>query len=150
MQEKYYLEVDECPQYNWRKANEGRRKFLRKNISVGTEKEDNEAFDLLFRNFVEVIGLSEEFAEYLKNLEKLNKINLKFIQTNDRFLLNEREYLIMDIKAFEDTVSQDKTSTSEILMAISREQGYQIKEKDITVLDYHNLIKNYGKKNNPV
>jgi hypothetical protein len=149
MHEKYYLEVDECPYYSWRKANEGKRHFLRKG-KEGTKEQDEKAWELLFRNFVEVIGLSEEFEQYLKNLERLNKINSKIISTGDRFLLNEREYLLIDIELFEKQAKENKGNASDSMLILSKFQGYHLKEKEVTVLEYYKLLENYGKANKAV
>jgi hypothetical protein len=141
MQEKYYLEVDECPLFNWRKASDGKRHFLRRD-KIGTQDEDLKAWDLLFADYVEKIGLSKEFIEYLENLEKLNKINKKIIDSGNRFLLNDRAYILIEIKAFEDSVQANKSDITDVLLMLSKVQSYHLEEKKITVLEYFRLIKN--------
>lgn len=146
MQEKYYLKIDECPLKAWRKANEHDFTHLRKG-KQGNETDDFKAWELLYNDFIRVIGLTPEFEQYLQLIKDKIEAIKQYLNSvkngmRDRFLLNRINILDGQIQQFNQTGGKGLT-IAEILPKLSKMQGYHIKETEITVLDYFNLLKEY-------
>jgi hypothetical protein len=146
MQERYYLEVDVCPVRAWRKAHENDFTYLRKNKDVGTEEEDKAAWYSLYDDYLRVFGHGVIFQRYLDLIRDKIMAQSNYILSlengyRDEFLLNE----INDVQnELDELISQMSTGNGDIpttLLHLSKTQGYHLNEKEITVLEYFNLIK---------
>jgi len=146
----YYLQVDECPMKAWRKAHENDFTYLRKDIAIGTPENDSKAWELLYNDFIKQVGLSPEFKEYLELIKLKIEAQLSFLESEkngfrDRFLLNEIEYLTAEIDKFHQSGGKGMTIT-ETMIFLSKEQGYHLKETEITVLEYFTILRTNGGK----
>lgn len=148
MQGKYFTTVDECPLKAWRKANEGDTTWLRIDRNIGDTKADSEAWSELYKDFIRVIGLNPEFKEYLDLLHEKMELQFEYLESKsngirNRFLLNRIKLLDAEIKKYHDSAGKGLTM-QQVLMRLSQSQGYHINEKDITVLDYFTLLKDFN------
>lgn len=149
MQEKYYLTVDECSLKRWRKANEGDLTWLRIDKNIGSEKEDLEAWELLYKNFISVIGLSKDFKEYLELLSEKIELQFEYLesQTNkgirNRFILNRIKILNAQIEQYHQSAGKGLT-IKEMLIRLSKSQGYHLNENEIKVDEYFTLINDFN------
>jgi hypothetical protein len=145
LHEKYYLTVDECPLKAWRKGNEGDFKHIRKDFKVGNDKNDAKAWEMLYNDYIQVIGLSQDFILYLElKKAKINALN-DFIQSDlngkrNRFLLNKINIIDAQIRELESKSCVGMTIL-DAFPIISKVNGFHLKEKDLTVLEYHNYLK---------
>lgn len=161
MQEMYYLTVDECLLRNWRKANEGDLSFLRRDKNKGNDKDDQKAFEMLQDDYIQVIGLGDKMEEYLnlmyqravqcykyyKSKRKQKIDDETEITIRDRKFLNKIEYIESQIRKI-NLENQDGLTISQVLIKISRAHGGAlIRESEITVLEYNDLLKEYSGKN---
>lgn len=117
-----------------------------------TDKTDFEAWDILFIDFVNKVGLDSSFEDYLKKLVERIGMVAQYIQTkktiegvqiSDRFILNRIKYLESQIAAFEKTGSTEKITIPQMLGKLGKMQGYKVSENETTVLEYFELIKEY-------
>lgn len=148
MQEKYYSKVDETPLKVWRKCNEGHFHFLRIDHNVGTKEDDIQAWTVLYNDWIEQVGLTPEFKEYLDLLEEKIEAQFEYLESKkdgirNRFLLNRIKILTAQISDFEKSGGKGLT-IFEVLLRLGRMQGYPIKENDTTILEYFTLLKNYN------
>lgn len=151
MQEKYYLTVDECPLRVWRLCHEGDFTALRKDKKgvKHTKEEDNEAWNTLYNDFIKKIGLSPEFLEYLELIKEKLDAQFDFVESyqatgkRDRFILNKIKMLQAQIEQYQQT-GKSGLSMAATLVRLSKMQGYHIKESDISVIEYFELLKIYN------
>lgn len=150
MLSEYYLQVDETPLKAWRKAHENDFTYLRKDIKIGTPENDVKAWEILYNDFIKQIGLTKEFSEYLSLIKAKIEAQLAFLESEkngfrDRFLLNEIEYLTSEIEKFHQDGGKGLTII-ETLVQLSKEQGYHLKETEVTVLEYFTILRSNGGK----
>ena len=140
-QMKYYLTVDLCPLRSWRLANEGDLTALRVNQSDGTPEQDLTAWEDLYNDFIQKVGLSQEFEEFINLMkEKVEAIN-DFIQTRERFKLNRIEQIDAELIVYRQTAGKGLT-IEQVLPRLTDRYKVHFRERDLTVLEYFNLIKN--------
>jgi hypothetical protein len=118
-----------------------------------TDKTDFEAWDLLFTDFVDKVGLDETFKGYLDNIQQLIAEQAKFILSEkidrygttlrDRFILNKIKYLEALIQDFEKQGNTDKVTIPKMLNKLSKMQGVYLKEEEVMVDRYFEMIKDY-------
>jgi hypothetical protein len=141
MPEKYYLTVDLCPLRSWRLANEGDLTALRVNQNEGTPEQDLQAWEDLYNDFIQKIGLSQEFEEFINLMkEKVEAINV-FIQTRERFKLNRIDQIDAELLVYRQTAGKGLT-IEQVLPRLTDRYKVHFRERDLTVLEYFNLIKN--------
>ncbi|MBU3660997.1 MAG: hypothetical protein FGM14_14065 [Flavobacteriales bacterium] len=146
MQDEYYLTIDECPLLAWKKANSGDYSDLRKKEATNkrnhNKQNDLKAWEMLYNDFLKVVGLSVEFENYLELVkQKIEALN-EFIQTRKRFTLNEINRIEAEIKQFNLTANKGLT-IDEVLPLLSKHNKFHLRIKDLTVLEYFNYLKNY-------
>jgi hypothetical protein len=118
-----------------------------------TDKTDFEAWDILFTDFVDKVGLDESFKGYLGNIQQLIAEQAKFILSEkidrygttlrDRFILNKIKYLEALIQDFEKQGNTDKVTIPKMLNKLSKMQGVYLKEEEVMVDRYFEMIKDY-------
>jgi hypothetical protein len=122
-------------------------------VIVYTEKEDYDAWDILFKSFVDKIGLDPEFKSYIDNLHKLINLQADYILSKkkrgnlvfrDRKILNQIKRIKIEILAFEKTGTTEKKMTvSRVMNKLGRMQGYKIKKSETSVIEYFELLKDF-------
>ena len=152
MLEKYYLTIEELPLFNWFKCCDNELIYARRDKHKGTVEDDLKAWEIIYNDFINKIGLDPKFIGYLDLLEERAKRCLEFIQSlnegkRNRFLINEVNRLNLEIKSFEERGTKKATSKTSILNSLSKMQGYRINPKETTTIEYFTLIKDYGEAN---
>ena len=102
----------------------------------------------MYADFIKVIGLADDFKEYLDLLSEKMELQFEYLESKkngirDRFLLNRIKILDFEIKKYHDSAGKGMTM-QQVLMHLSKSQGYHIKETDITVVDYFTLLKDFN------
>lgn len=142
MQDVYYLTIEECPLIAWRKANQGDLTALRRDKLHGTDIDDFKAWEELYDNFINEIGLGIDFKEYLELLQEKNRVTNEFIQTRNRWLLNEISRLESEIAHLNQTAGKG-LSIDEILPKMTKYFGVHLRERDLTVREYFKYLKEF-------
>ena len=154
MQERYFLTVSECMMDRWELAHQTKYSSIRKlDDNKYTEESDYEAWNILFKDFADTIGLDEEFKTYIDNRYSLQAAQLEYILSSkkrgelffrDRKILNRIKRLRIEIKAFEQTGIGEKGMTvTRVMGKLGKMQGYKIKKNETSVLEYFELIKDF-------
>jgi len=60
-----------------------------KKEDVWNENKDREAWTIVFQEYLNIFGLTKEYVALLELKEQLLYVKLEYIETDDRFLLNE-------------------------------------------------------------
>jgi hypothetical protein len=138
----------------WRKRFENGDKELRKTKNKKLNNTtDFEAWDILFSDFVEKVGLDDSFKSYLNNVQSLIAEQARYILSEkkdrygtiirDRFILNKIKYLQALIEDFEKQGNNEKVTIPQMLNKLSKMQQTYLKEEDVTVDRYFAMIKDY-------
>lgn len=141
MHEKYYLTIDICPLRSWRLANDGDLSALRIDPNKGDNESDLQAWEMLYNNFLEKIGLSEDFKRYIELIKEKIELTNEYIQTRERFKLNAINQIDAELLAYQKTAGKGLT-IDEVLPRLTDRYKVHFRERDLTVLEYFNLIKN--------
>jgi hypothetical protein len=125
---------------------------IRKDQTKGDELNDVEAYEILYASFVDRIGLDESFVDYINNMKTYLKLCADYLESEktvqdtlirNRSKLLKMRLLLASMKKFEKD-GDVKISHAKILNRLAKMQGVGvIKESDLTVLAYFELIKDY-------
>jgi hypothetical protein len=149
----YYSDIEQFPLQNWLNCNNGDLRFTRVRIAKGNRNNDLSAWETLYNDFLQRVGPSDEFSELIDMLIERAKLQREYLQTFQngtrvRRKLNAINELTSRIRNFHQTGRSEKTmSVSKILNLISKQQGYQVQIKDLTVLAYFELLKQFNNGN---
>ena len=145
MPEKYWRSIEEMPLFNWIKCSEGETEYIRKNGGKN-EKEDYEQWLNVYDEYLRKYGLSDVYKRLLKVMKKKALIELEYVETKERFKLTEIE--IQETKLKEMLANTGSGMTiEESLIHLSKWIGYRLNTKEICVVEYFNILKEYGKAN---
>lgn len=142
--ERYYLEIDEFSLDRWEKCQKGDLRFVNKN-SKSTEL-DSVVWVRLYNQYLERFGLGEEMEDYLNIQIQLVKLRSAWIQTKDDMLLNQIriEEINLDQK---DPTKHEGMTIDQCIVHLSKWVGYHIRKADITIVEFKNLMIEYGRAN---
>lgn len=150
MLEKYYLSVNEFPLFNWFRCHEEQYKYCRRDASIGTEKEDAEAWGFIYDDFIKKIGLGEDFNIYLDNLKIRAEYCLEFLESlnngkRNLFLINKIRMITIKIDKFESKLVQGENSEVKMLNAVGKFLGFRVPQKEMTVIEYYSAKEDFIK-----
>ena len=144
---KVWGTIEEMPIYNWVKILEtGDLRWLFIDKGRVTEKSE-EHWLTLQQEYIDEFGLDEAYKQQLRLMDKLNNLNLDFVLTRDRSLLNIIKITEIDLEA---GGSKEAISFYQILDYVEKYKGFQIDPKKTSVIKWYYSLKNMsnnGKEN---
>jgi len=152
MQEEYYNSIKHLPLENWFECSDGNLEYSRKNLEVGNSKEDAKAWEIIYNDFLDKIGLSDDFMRYIELIKSKALKQLKFVESikngqRNRFILNEIREITARIKNYEKTLSIGGMDKYELLSHLSEMQGYRIDPLTTKTIEYFKMIDKFKKRN---
>lgn len=152
MSENYYKSIKHLPLENWFECSDGNYEFTRLNVEFGTKAEDKKAWEILYNDFINLIGLDESFVRYIELLKSRALKQLEFVEgikdgKRDRKLMNSIREITARITAYQKTLSLGGSDKYEILNALEKMQGYQIDTTKMKTIQYFKLIDKLKKQN---
>lgn len=145
MLKTHYLEIDFLPLEKWISANQGKKEALRLDASIGTDEDDKTAFNTVFDDFIKKVGLGEDYEEYIQLHVRRSQLNIEYLETRQRSLLNQINELTVKINNFnKDNKTTNEGSIYKTLNILSKMQGYAITPQNISTLQYFELLKQYN------
>ena len=150
--EKYYTELDQILLYNWRKCIEGKFHFMLVEPPKGKRKTkdliaDKIAFENLYNKYIEEYGLGEKAEEHIETKKRIIEYRLDYIQSGDRSLLTDIEIEERILKDNDPTNYKGMT-IGEVLVYINKWMGGEWKsDRQLTVAEFQDLIKQYEQSN---
>lgn len=142
--EKFYLTIDDLPLYNWTKCTDGDYRYVTRDGK--STKFDALVWVRLYNEYLERFDISDSFAEYLKTCIFLTELRCAFIESGDDSLLNQ--IAIEEVRlSKQDPSLHEGMSVEECLAQLSRWQGYHIKIKEITIVEFKTLMLDYVRVN---
>ncbi len=139
LESRYYLEVDEIPLRNYRKAmTEQKFAYCRRNWQDGTEAEDLQAWQKVYDNYLECFGVGEKQEEYYDLQLQCIDLCLEYAESGDRFILNEYNQLISEMNKLMNV--EDKGDLDDAITFVIRYTGTMIDEKQISAKTFFKLF----------
>lgn len=145
----YYTTLSEIPLTNWIKVLNSEYNYTRRN-KKGTYDEDILAYESINDEYIERYGLDKYYLKLLKLLRRKAELELEYILTGDRRKLTDIEIKEADLRQQLETKGTG-ISIEASLIHISKFLGVWINVKQITALEYYDLLKeleDYTKINN--
>lgn len=119
-------------------------------IDIGTDlnetDQDRIAWDSLYDQYIKRFGLGKMYKRLLSVMKDKALIECDFVLTRDRFKLTELEIKEAELKQMIDT-NNTGMSIDQALIYLSKWIGYRLNPREITVTEYFNILKEYGKAN---
>lgn len=143
--EGYYKSIDDMILYNWIKCTQGDIKFVRTNEN-GTDEQDKIVWEKIYDSYIEEFGLSPVYKKLLGAIKEKALLELDYVITKEKFKLTEIEISVVKLQSMMAN-NGSGISIEEALIHVSKWMGTWIDVKKVTVRDYFNLMKQYGKAN---
>ena len=145
---EYWASIYEMPLHNWIKCTEGDFRFVRKVVDLDTEETDQDAekWAVVYDQYIDKYGLSEMYKKLLETMRKKALLELSFVKTRDRFKLTLISAQEEKLKGMLNNNGNGMT-IEQALIHLSKWLGYRIDNRQTTVVEYFNLLAEYGKAN---
>ena len=145
---EFWASIDEMPLENWIKCTDGEFIFVRKSHKLGENETDKDAenWGIIYDDYIKKFGLSELYKKMLELMRKKAIFELEFVETGQRFKLTEIELTEAKLKTALSNNGEGLT-INQCLIHLSKWLGFHLNTKKITVLEYFNIFKEYGKAN---
>lgn len=147
---EYWVSVNDMPLENWILCNDGDARFARKKVNTTdkeTDKEttkDGENWTRIYDSYIKKYGLSKLYLKMLEAMRKKALLELDYVETWEQFKLTEIQIEVEKLKNMVNNNGEGMT-IEQSLVHLSKWVGYYLDKKKITVVDYFNLMAEYGK-----
>lgn len=130
------------------KCNEGEIIYIKKEVVPGSDPNENDlkAWENLHDQYIEKYGLSKLYKKLLSLMKEKALLECTFVITRDRFKLTQIELKEAELKSAIANNSNGMT-IEEALVYLSKWIGYRLNPKEISVVEYFNILAQYGKAN---
>jgi hypothetical protein len=130
------------------KCNEGEIIYIKKEVMPGADpnEDDLKAWEKLHDQYIEKYGLSKLYKKLLSLMKEKALLECTFVITRDRFKLTQIELKEVELKSAIANNSNGMT-IEEALVYLSKWIGYRLNPKEISVVEYFNILAQYGKAN---
>lgn len=138
--DRVWPSIEEMPIYNWIKTLEtGRLEWIFREGKGRVTKKIAEHWLNLQQQYIDEFGLDENFKQRIRLQKKLIALNLEFVETRDRFLLN----VIRMTEADLETQGQEKAiKFYQILDHVEKYKGFAIDPHKTSVIKWYYSLKN--------
>lgn len=136
------------PLHNWIKCTEGDLRYSRKKVEKDTEEteQDNESWETIYDEYIEKYGLSELYKKVLELMRKKALLECEYVITGDQFKVTQIAVLEEKLKSSLNNNGKGM-SIEQSLIHLSKWLGYPINTYKTTVVEYFNILEQYGKGN---
>jgi hypothetical protein len=143
-----YNSIDSLPLYNWQKCVNGSLKYVRTIVKEEDEdnKEDEKVFEKIYDEYIKRFGMGKLYEKWLKIMKKKAIMECDFVITQEKFKLTEIQIEEAKLKGMLDNKGEG-TSIEKSLIYLGQWLGYRLNIKEVTTLEYFNLLEEYGKAN---
>lgn len=132
------------PLYNWRKCQEREElQYCRKDLEVGSDKEDAEAWDVVYDTFLGEFGLGKDYERILEIQIELAELRCDFIIEDDPFLKNMIKRLEHELQELMDRPVENDMDA--VIIHIENWRKIEVNEHTTTVRKFYKLLREYQK-----
>ena len=136
--------IDKMPIFNWIKILETNDlNYIFISAGILSSKAENH-WTGLQQEYIDEFGLDESYKQRLRLMDQLKDLNLDFVITRDRFLLNLIKICEADIEILG---TQKVIKFYEMVDHVEKFKGFQIDPKKISVKSWYYSLKNMRRGN---
>ena len=148
--ERCWTAIDDMPLYNWIKCvEEHDYRYVCKNIDDAGKVDLQEAWATIFDEYIKRYGLSKLYLRLLGVMKEKALLECDYVITKDKFKLTLIEIEEINLNKMLSNKGENKSIQS-VIIYLSKWLGYRINPKEITTLEYFEMIDLYGKENSKV
>ena len=97
LEKNYFNDIKDIILWNWWKVQTGDLKYSRKNVNMGTEKQDIIAYERINDSYIAEFGIDKTQLEIIDIQKRIAILQCDFVIEENRFLINEIERLKKEI-----------------------------------------------------
>jgi hypothetical protein len=144
MSEKSYFDsIKDIILENWWQVQMGNLKYTRKNINIGTKKQDEKAYERINDSYIMEFGIDKTQKEIIELQRRIAILQCDFVIEEQRFLQNEIKRLQKEILALlTNTNGQDRDG---LVIHLEKWLGFRINEKEITANKFYKIVREFEK-----
>ena len=145
-QDRVFNTIEDMPIWNWIKVLEtGKLEWIFIKGKGRVTKKLAEHWLVLQQQYIDEFGLDEGYKQKLRLMSRLNNLNLDFVLTRDRSLLNEITMIGIDLKASD---TQQPISFYDLLDHVEKYKRFSLdpkNPKELSVIKWYHTLKNMSK-----
>jgi hypothetical protein len=144
MSEKSYFDsIKDIILENWWQVQMGNLKYTRKNINIGTKKQDEKAYERINDSYIMEFGIDKTQKEVIELQRRIAILQCDFVIEEQRFLQNEIKRLQVEIlELLTNTNGQDRDG---LVIHLEKWLGFRINEKEITANKFYKIVREFEK-----
>lgn len=138
--DQLWISIEDLPIWNWNKIVETGsliylfREYKKQEVSEDVVK----VWDSLQQQHADEFGIDISLQTRIRTMRKVIGLNVKFLETGDRSLLN---LIRVETKRIEDAGSYGKSQFYKVLNYVSKYMGFQIKPKEFSVKEWYHALR---------
>lgn len=144
MSEKYYLDIEEMPLYNWHKCINGNYYYIRKDEKQLGLADCQKAFEKLYKTYFDKFGIDKTYKQQIEIIKKIALLQCDYIITRDEFKLTQIEVENAKLEMF-NTDKSNNITLQTTLIYLSKWLGYRLDWKQVSVYEYYTLLEESSK-----
>lgn len=135
------------PLHNWIKCTENDDlRYVCKDVQNADKVDVAEQWCIIYDDYINRFGLNKMYKRLLEVMKKKALIECDYVITRDRFNLTLLQMEEANLKQMLGNRGES-TSISEVLVYLSKWVGYRLNPKELTTLEYFQMMRQYGKEN---
>jgi hypothetical protein len=132
------------PLYNWDECQKGDVKHVTRD-GKSTDM-DGVVWVSLYNQSLERFGITEHMEAYLGVKVLLTQLRCMWVQTGDDMILNQIAIEEINLKNLDPTKTAGMT-TDQCLVHLSKWLGYHVRKRELTYVEFRNLMTEYERSN---
>tara|TARA_R110000764_G_scaffold89383_2_gene170854 strand:- start:463 stop:927 length:465 start_codon:yes stop_codon:yes gene_type:complete len=148
LEKNYFNDIKDIILWNWWKVQTGDLKYSRKNVNMGTEKQDIIAYERINDSYIAEFGIDKTQLEIIDIQKRIAILQCDFVIEENRFLINEIERLKKEI--FELLNNGNKGDRDGLVIHLEKWLGFRIDEKKITANKFYKIVREFERENEAV
>lgn len=140
--EQLWTTIEEMPIWNWNKVIEtGDLTYLFKNRTEKTKYSNrlNGVWLDLQQQHMTEFGIDDMVMARMRYIRNIINLNIKFVQTRDRSLLN---LINIEEQKLKESEGSYNVRFYKVLDAVTNAKGFRIDPKEFTVIEWYHALKN--------
>lgn len=139
MSEKYYLNIEDMPLYNWHKCINSDYYYVRKDEKQIDLPECEIAFKKVYDSYMNVFGIDKKYKQQIEIIKKIALLQCDYLITKDKFKLTQIEVENAKLEMF-NTEKSNNITLQTTLIYLSKWLGYRLDWREVSVYEYYTLL----------
>lgn len=142
LEQRYYLELNEIPIFNFDHCLGGKMGYIRRDSSVGNPENDFTAWCQVYDQYLSKYGIGTKYSIFLDKMEELTILYCDFVLSGDKFLQNRIRILENEIKEYG---KGDKSDLTDQIVLVSKWMGGRVNPRETSADEFFSMIKQIEK-----